>query len=173
MKPLSTTFLIALSFCAFSCGSGGSDATASASGGDPLARMTAFVTDFRARPEHTDNAVRVQHLLVGFQGSVRGKAIQRTRDEAELLAAELFARALDGEDFDALVREYTDDAHPGIYLMKVELGPNDRVPDVFPRGQMVAAFGDTGWRLQVGEIGVATHHPEKSPFGWHIVKRIE
>ncbi len=139
----------------------------------PMERMKSFLAELNARPEHQDNAVKVQLLLVGFRGSVRGKPITRSRDEAEALAAELFSRALDGEDFDALVKEHTDDSHPGIYLMKLELGPGERPPQVFARTRMVGAFGDTGWRLEVGEIGIAPHDPKKSPFGWHIVKRVE
>ena len=38
---------------------------------------------------------------------------------------------------------------------------------------MVAGFGDVGWRLQVGEVGVAPFHSRKSPYGWHIIKRVQ
>jgi len=40
------------------------------------------------------------------------------------------------------------------------------------RDEMVRAFGDCGWRLQAGEMGIAPYDEEASPFGWHIVKRI-
>ena len=43
----------------------------------------------------------------------------------------------------------------------------------YPRGQMAGAFGDVGWRLELDQVGVAAYHPDKSPFGWHIIKRIE
>ncbi|MGE0552335.1 MAG: peptidylprolyl isomerase [Gemmatimonadales bacterium] len=46
-------------------------------------------------------------------------------------------------------------------------------PDYYPRQGMAPAFGDVGWRLQVGQIGVAPFDPDKSPFGWHIIKRVE
>ena len=36
---------------------------------------------------------------------------------------------------------------------------------------MVPAFGDVGFGLKVGEIGVAEYHPRKSPYGYHIIKR--
>ena len=38
---------------------------------------------------------------------------------------------------------------------------------------MVAAFGDTGFPLKVGGIGLAEYHATTSPYGWHIVKRVE
>lgn len=117
--------------------------------------------------------ITVQHILVGFKGSLPGRPVTRTQEEAEKLAGELLQRARAGEDFDALVKEYTDDAHPGIYKMAnigVEANMAERV---FARKQMVAAFGDVGFPLAVGEIGMAPYDKVKSPYGWHIIKRIE
>ncbi len=42
-----------------------------------------------------------------------------------------------------------------------------------PRGRMAKGFGDVGFSLQVGEIGLAEYHLKDSPFGWHIIKRIK
>jgi hypothetical protein len=61
--------------------------------------------------------VTVQHILIAFKGSIPKEDVTRTRPEAELLAKEVFERAKKGEDFDALVKEYTDDEYPGIYKM--------------------------------------------------------
>ena len=41
----------------------------------------------------------------------------------------------------------------------------------YPRATMVKSFGDIGFGLGVGEIGMAEHHEEDSPFGWHIIMR--
>lgn len=38
---------------------------------------------------------------------------------------------------------------------------------------MVPGFGNVGWRLQPGEIGVAPYDAKKSPYGWHIIKRLK
>ena len=118
----------------------------------------------------------VQHVLVGFTGSVPGKSITRTKEEAAQLASEILAKAQSGEDFDGLVRQYTDDSHPGIYKM-ANFGQPGNMQDpnnmVFPRAQMVAAFGDIGFPLEVGGIGMAEFDTQKSPFGWHIIKRVE
>ena len=41
----------------------------------------------------------------------------------------------------------------------------------FAQGQN--RFGDVGFELEVGEIGMADYDPEKSQYGWHIIKRLE
>ena len=115
--------------------------------------------------------IEVQHILIGFKGSVPGKNITRTQEEAKTLAAEILARARKGEDFLALVKQYTDDSAPGIYRMAntdVPIAPGES-----PRGGMVKGFGDAGFSLKVGEIGMAAYDPQASPFGWHIVKRLK
>jgi parvulin-like peptidyl-prolyl isomerase len=50
--------------------------------------------------------------------------------------------------------------------------PPDPATDVFPRQGMVAAFGDVGFPLKVGQIGMSQYDQRTSPFGWHIVKRL-
>jgi len=130
--------------------------------------------------EDSDTAVKeepqyvtVQHILIGFTGSVPGKTITRTQVEAKKLAEDILARAKAGEDFDALVKEYTDDSHTGIYKM-ANLGvPADMQNGVYQRDRMVQAFGDVGFPLDVGAIGLAVYDPEKSKYGYHLIKRIE
>lgn len=125
-----------------------------------------------SKREDEPDIITVQHILIAFQGSIPGKQVTRSREEAAALAADLLKRAQSGEDFDALVKEYTDDSHPGIYRM-ANTGVVAPSPNIFARGRMVPAFGDTGFPLAVGEIGMAAHDAQKSPYGWHIIKRIE
>lgn len=115
--------------------------------------------------------IKVQHCLIAFKGSLPKPGLTRTKEEAKTLAYEILEKARKGEDFDALVKTYTDDSHPGIYGMS-NLGKPPK-PNYYPRNGMVAAFGDTGFPLQVGEYGMADYDTRKSPYGWHIVKRIE
>jgi hypothetical protein len=118
-------------------------------------------------PDH----IQVQHILIGFTGSVPGKMIRRSKEEARTLAYQLLDQARAGGDFDALVRQHTDDSPPGIYGMSnrgVTPGKNE-----YPRDGMVPAFGNTGFPLQVGEVGIADYDPRNSPYGWHVVKRIK
>ncbi len=120
----------------------------------------------------------VQHVLVAFQGRLPGKNIRRSKAEAAALANEILAKARAGENFEDLVTEFTDDSPPGIYRMAnfeqesymSAPRPEDRV---YPRDGMVPAFGDVGFPLQIGEIGMSEYDPAKSPFGWHIIKRLE
>src|SRR5215471_13301987 len=101
-------------------------------------------------PDH----ITIQHVLIGFNGSVPGKNITRTQDEAKKLAEEILARAKKGEDFDGLVKKYTDDSPPGIYSMSnTGVAPS---AGEYPRDRMVPAFGDAGFPLQIGEIGMAS-----------------
>ena len=121
--------------------------------------------------------ITVQHILIGFKGSLPGKPIKRTKEEAADLAKEVFEQAKSGEDFDQLVKKYTDDAAPGIYRM-ANLGEQSFMrgnPDdyVYARTSMVPAFGDVGFPLQVGAIGMSEFDPVASPFGWHIIKRLK
>jgi len=76
--------------------------------------------------------VVVQHILVSFGDAIPGKKIARTQDEARALAAQLLERARKGEDFDALVKQYTDDQHPGIYAL-CNVGVTPRTRDEYPR----------------------------------------
>ncbi|MGH7150268.1 MAG: peptidylprolyl isomerase, partial [Planctomycetota bacterium] len=70
--------------------------------------------------------------------SVRGKAITRTKEEAKALAYEVLEKARKGEDFDGLVKKYTDDSHPGIYGITNTGKP--QVGGYYARTGMVAAF---------------------------------
>ena len=129
-------------------------------------------TDTADKKEEPDY-ITVQHILVGFEGTVPGKNITRNQVEAKLLAEDLFKRVQAGEDFDELVKQYSDDKFPGIYKMANFDVPADMSQGVFSRGGMVRAFGDVGFPLEVGGVGLAEYDPATSQFGWHIIKRVE
>lgn len=114
--------------------------------------------------------IAVQHILISFAGA--GTAATRTRDEAETLAHEVLTRARQGEAFDGLVRSVTDDSFPGIYRL-CNTGIQPHAADEHARDRMVPAFGDVGFPLDVDEIAMASHDPRTSPYGWHIIKRLE
>ncbi|MEM7456905.1 MAG: peptidylprolyl isomerase [Planctomycetota bacterium] len=123
-------------------------------------------------------AITIQHILIGFAGSVPGKSITRSPEEALKLVDEIKQKLADGADFDELVREHTDDSHPGIYKMvnhgeQGSRAGGDPSQWIFKRNEMVAGFGDVGFTLEVDGVGVAEYDAESSPFGYHIIKRIE
>ncbi|MCX6562780.1 MAG: aminopeptidase P N-terminal domain-containing protein [Candidatus Aminicenantes bacterium] len=117
--------------------------------------------------------VAVQHILIAFKGSIPEPKVTRTSEEALALAMEIFERAKKGEDFDALVKKYTDDEYPGIYRMtNFGVTPNKEKKE-YPRAGMVRSFGDVGFTLAVGGVGMAVYDPVRSKYGWHIIKRLE
>jgi parvulin-like peptidyl-prolyl isomerase len=123
----------------------------------------------KEKVEEPDSVV-VQHILISFKGKVdKSKGVTRTKKEAAALATELLERAKT-EDFEALVKEYTDDSFPGIYKMTNKGAPI--MTGAVPRSGMVPAFGDVAFSLAVGEIGMASYSGGSSPYGWHIIKRL-
>jgi hypothetical protein len=117
--------------------------------------------------------ITVQHCLIGFKGSVGDKPISRTKEDARKLAVELLDQLKMGADFEKIIEKNTDDSPPGIYKMSNNGFPSNMADGVFGRSKMVPAFGDTGFPLTVGEYGLAEFDETKSPYGWHIVKRIK
>jgi len=135
------------------------------------APSTATEVNHPPPPPPAAEHIKLQHILVSFRGKVPGKNITRSQDEARVLAHQILDRAKKGEDFDSLVRTYTDDRAPGIYaLANSGVTPGE---GEFSRDRMVPAFGEVGFSLAPGEIGIAEYDPVKSPYGWHIIKRLE
>ena len=111
-------------------------------------------------PEISDDEARtitVQHILIktyALDGT--GKKIEYTeaaRQEAYDEAREVLALAKDGEDFDALIRRYSED---------------DKSTYSFGKGEMEEAFETAAFNLGTGEISDVVE-PE---FGYHIIKCI-
>ncbi|OGD23861.1 MAG: hypothetical protein A2Y70_05870 [Candidatus Aminicenantes bacterium RBG_13_64_14] len=135
-----------------------------------LALPALSATLAQAEPER----VTVQHILIAFKGSLpKGTKVTRSKEDAEKLALQVFERAKAGEDFAAMVKMYTNDSDPGIYKMTNKGLTPDKSKQEFSRTGMVKAFGDVGFSLEVGGIGLAVYDPATSRFGWHIIKRLE
>ncbi len=124
-------------------------------------------------------SLHVQHVLVGFadavglrdRGDMSNAAQHRTRDEAEKLANQILERARKGEDFGALMKQYTDDPGEGIYGM-VNNG-EDNYDGYYGRHTMTKGFGDVAFKLKPGEVGICGYHIKDSPFGFHVIKRLD
>ena len=117
--------------------------------------------------------VEVQHILISFRGANDRVKATRSKEEAETLAKELFFRARQGEDFDEMMKEHSDDSGEGIYRMTNTGVQPDGSRDELARHRMVKAFGDVSFALELGEVGMAAYHPQNSKFGWHIIKRLK
>lgn len=99
-----------------------------------------------------------KHILILTKNMDTGAEMSPEAQEAAKQKAEgLYKRALDGEDFDSLMAEYSED--PGLKTQ----------PDgyVFGDGEMVPQFQDETDSLPVGGIGLV-----KSDFGYHIILRL-
>ncbi|MGH7724486.1 MAG: peptidylprolyl isomerase [Candidatus Eiseniibacteriota bacterium] len=170
--PVWVALLALGSMVAAGCASKGGSTNTSSSGSSTTAKVEEGVKSTTPEttaqePEH----IKVQHILIGFVGSVPGKNITRTKDEAKTLAYQILERAQKGEDFDTLVKQNTDDAHPGIYGMSNK-GVTPATGE-YPRDRMVPAFGNVGFKLAVGGVGIADYDPATSPYGYHVIKRVE
>jgi len=117
--------------------------------------------------------VAVQHILIAFKGSIPEEKVKRTPDEAQALAEQILERVKKGENFDAMVNQYTDDEYPGIYKMTNFGVEPDKAKKEYSRSGMVKSFGDVSFGLSVNGIGLAVYDPRTSKYGWHIIKRLE
>lgn len=78
-------------------------------------------------------------------------------EEAKRSAVQIRERIINGEDFEDLAREYSED--PGS-------GQNGGSLGEFGKGQMVPEFEKAAFALAEGEIS----QPVKSDFGWHVIR---
>ncbi len=115
--------------------------------------------------ETVTQKVSVKHILVGwrelsgaYQGHMDPRA-NRTRQQADELAVVLLERARKGDDFDALVKQYSED--PGS-------NKNADPYEVSASAKLVFEFKRLSMRLKLDEVGLV-----KSDYGWHIIKRVE
>lgn len=99
-----------------------------------------------------------KHVLILTKNMDTGAELPAEEQEtAKQKAEDIYSRALAGEDFDALVAEFSED--PG----------SKTNPDgyVFGDGEMVKEFQDCVDGLLPDEIGFV-----KSDFGYHVIKRL-
>ncbi len=154
------------------------DATKSPFGYHIIKRITPPPSE--QKPAGQDDRITLQHILIGFkdavgfqQGNLPPKAATRSQDDAKKLAYDLLAQSKSGGDFDALVKANSDDSGPGVYtLTNIGIKANQSAGE-YGRRSMVPAFGDVGFALKPGEIAIADYDATKSPFGYHIIKRIK
>jgi len=107
------------------------------------------------RPE----MAQARHILLATVDPATGAELSDTlKAEKRLQAENLVRRARQGEDFAALVKEYSDDT-----------GTKDKLGEyVFSRGQMVPEFEAAAFTLQPDRISdVVT-----TAYGYHIIKLI-
>jgi hypothetical protein len=111
--------------------------------------------------ETNEERIKASHLLISYRGALRAAPnIVRSREEAFTRAQEALRRAQEGESFEALVEEYSDD-----------LGSAARGGDLgeFRRQDMVAEFSEAAFKLEPGQLSDMI----ESQFGFHVILRTE
>jgi hypothetical protein len=116
--------------------------------------------------------VRIDHILIGVNSEDFPQG-RYSQEEARDLAYEIAEKLKAGADWDALKRQHSEDPPPGGPYDLANRGVTPLHPREFRREGMVAAFGDVGFRLAVGEVGVADYDPQRSKFGFHVIKRVK
>lgn len=100
--------------------------------------------------------VQASHILLMYAGSERSSAT-RSKEEAQTQIQQIHGQLQSGADFADLARQNSDCPSSG---RGGDLGS-------FGRGQMVGAFEDTAFGLEVGQ----TSGVIETPFGFHVIKR--
>ncbi len=100
--------------------------------------------------------VTAAHILVMHEESARSSET-RTKEEAQALIEDVKAKIADGTDFAELAGQVSD----------CPSGSNGGSLGQFGRGQMVKAFEDTAFALEVGE----TSDIIETEFGFHLITR--
>lgn len=105
--------------------------------------------------------MRASHILIEHNAPWPPslKRVQRSKEEARLLAEELTLRILDGEALSDLALAYSD------CPSKRDGGDLGR----FSSGQMDKRFEEAVQEMEVGEVRGPVH----TPFGWHVIRRTE
>jgi len=114
--------------------------------------------------EHTidhKREVKVRHILISYQGATRADAsVTISKDDAKKLADEILQKIQQGQNFDDLAKQYSDDkadAAKGGVLDKPVTGD----------GSYAKPFEDAALAFQkAGDISPVT----ESEFGFHIIK---
>ena len=104
--------------------------------------------------------VRVSHILISTLDPATRQPLPPDQKRAkEKLARSIRDRALKGEDFAALVKQYSDDT-----------ATKDKGGEYkFPRRQMVAEFEAAAFSLRVNQISELV----ETQYGYHIIKLLE
>lgn len=110
--------------------------------------------------DYAYDGVQAKHILISTKDE-NGADItdSKTLKTLETKANSVYKEATGGADFDELIGKYNED--PGM----------TQNPDgyVFTKGEMVEEFEEAAFALSDGEIS----KPVKSPYGYHIIKKIK
>jgi parvulin-like peptidyl-prolyl isomerase len=99
--------------------------------------------------------MKATHILIGFTGT--NVAVNRSREEAKILAEQIIQESKSGKDFTELVLKYSDD--PGAKNTKGST-------QYFKWGESLGPYQDAAWNLKTGEIS----SPVETKYGYYIIR---
>ena len=138
-----------------------------ARGGEDFGALVQELTDDTAS-KTTDPPGSYRMLNSGVFDYESVRASMAIQKEAEGIRNEIMAKIT--------AKEITPEEAQAAFMAEVESrGLIARLQAVqwMSREEMVPGFGEVGFNLAVGEIGLLEYDAVKSPFGWHIIKRIQ
>lgn len=105
--------------------------------------------------------ITASHILIKWKPEGGGpENVQRTKDEARVLAERLLVQILEEPSlFEELAREHSDDS---------SAPQGGSLGDPFPYEKMVKQFSEAAFNLEVGKI---TEEIVESGYGFHIIRR--
>ncbi len=104
--------------------------------------------------------VRASHILIKNQDDEGNTVSEEQKKKNKEKAEGILKRALAGEDFASLAKEYSEDTS----------AENGGDLDFFGKGQMVEPFEKSAFALKVGEVDAKL---VESDFGYHIIKKTD
>ena len=99
---------------------------------------------------------KVRHILISVTETADDSVVKAAEDKA----LSLHQRLLEGESFDELAKEFSDD--PGSAEQGGDVG-------WITRGLMAEAFEETAYSLEAGNVS----EPVRTPFGFHLIQVTE
>ncbi|HLM74184.1 MAG TPA: peptidylprolyl isomerase [Polyangiaceae bacterium] len=136
---------------------GGLEVTAPARAAEEEARAERERARIAAQPKQ----IGAKHILIMHaQSKSKPDNVTRSREDARRRAEEALTKLRIGAEFEALVKEYSDE--PGAGERGGDLG-------VFDRSTMVKTFGDAAFALSVGQVSGVV----ETVYGFHLIKRTE
>ncbi|MAG56701.1 MAG: hypothetical protein CMJ83_10460 [Planctomycetes bacterium] len=139
--------------------------------------LPAPATNWQAKGlEKEADKIVVQHVLIGFDGTQNqgpgAEKIGRDLDQARVLSRRVLAGMRSGMSIGALVKGFSSDPGGGVYSL-VNEGVTGAPDEYVRRDGMVKGFSDLCFSLAVGECAIAAYDKETSPYGFHVIKRLE
>lgn len=115
--------------------------------------------EYENNKEQYDGKVVVQHILISTKDKETNEPLPEDKvAEKEKLAQEIFQRVKAGEDFEALVKQYSDD----------EGSVNKGGQYTISKGQTAPEFDEWSFNAKEGDMDIV-----RTDFGFHIMKFIK